>query len=551
MNKLLKKGLSVAAAFFTLCTGVYASELQYDVQYNHSENTVRISGVTQMDGEGVALQILNKGMDFENVAQSPTDSSMILYRGQRTTESNAFDFIVEYDAALTAGEYAARLMNGSGIAPIDFNLRLASSTEYTSAITEMKTLADSQDSSGLKSLIDTKSIELGFDVTIYNKLSDKNGALKPYMDYVKSNGASADDCVGNASVFQTYMLMAGLNEKKVDNISSFMKATAVGQELSDDYYSLALTESKQKYIAQKMQGGSLKTISQIEDKLKEALLLGEVRYASGNGGIRNIFNKYGSIIGVSGTAAEKVYSALSGNDYQDGGALADAYKKLAASAGTSGGGGGGSSSGSGSKTSIGSGTYFNNETIDQPQKFANFFHDIEGVTWASEAIIALADKGIVNGVSEGYFNPNDAVTREQFAKLLVSASNLSTESYSGNHFSDVSENDWFCRYVNVAYDNGLLNGVGDGRFGTGEMISRQDMMVMLYNAFRMKGIEMPVGELPFSDKASIAEYAAPAVAALYKAGIINGVSETEFDPLGTATRAQAAKIIYGFINQLS
>ena len=557
MNKLLKRSFAVAAVLSLLCTGVYASELQYDVQYNHSQNTVRISGTTQADGESVALQILNKGKNFEDVDQSPTDSSLILYRGQHTTAGNTFDFTVEYDAALTAGEYAARLMNGSGISPIDFDLRLASSTDYTVAVTELKTLADAQDLSGIKALVDTHSIALGFDVTIYDKLSDKNSALKPYMEYVKTNGASSDDCIGNAAAFQTYMLMAGLNEKKIDNMNGYLKTTAVNKELSDDYFALATTESKQKYIAQKMQGGNLTTISQMEDKLKEALLLGEVRYASGNGGIRNIFSKYGSVIGVSGTAAEKVYTALSGNDYLNGSALASAYKKLVDSTGTSGGGGsggggsGGSSSGSGSKTNIGNGTYFDNETINQPQKFANFFRDIEGITWASEAIIALADKGIVNGVSEGYFNPNDAVTREQFAKLLVTASNLSTEAYSGNHFSDVSEDDWFCRYVNVAYDNRLLNGVGDGRFGTGEMISRQDMMVMLYNAFRMKNIEMPTAELTFSDSASIAEYAAPAVAALYELGIINGVSETEFDPLGTATRAQAAKIIYEFINRLS
>ena len=44
------------------------------------------------------------------------------------------------------------------------------------------------------------------------------------------------------------------------------------------------------------------------------------------------------------------------------------------------------------------------------------------------------------------------------------------------------------------------------------------------------------------------DYALDAVAALYKMGIVNGVSETEFAPLDGATRAQAAKIVYGVLD---
>ena len=54
----------------------------------------------------------------------------------------------------------------------------------------------------------------------------------------------------------------------------------------------------------------------------------------------------------------------------------------------------------------------------------------------------------------------------------------------------------------------------------------------------------------FEDKEKIADYAKESVAALYDMGIINGVSATEFDPLSQATRAQAAKIIYGVLKAL-
>ena len=72
-------------------------------------------------------------------------------------------------------------------------------------------------------------------------------------------------------------------------------------------------------------------------------------------------------------------------------------------------------------------------------------------------------------------------------------------------------------------------------------------MVMLTNAFKLKGIQIKSGELTFADSAVIADYAKDAVSALCAMGIVNGVSDTQFDPLGTATRAQAAKVVYGFL----
>ena len=55
-------------------------------------------------------------------------------------------------------------------------------------------------------------------------------------------------------------------------------------------------------------------------------------------------------------------------------------------------------------------------------------------------------------------------------------------------------------------------------------------------------------EPTFDDMGQISDYALDAVAALYKMGIVNGVSETEFAPLDGATRAQAAKIVYGVLD---
>ena len=96
----------------------------------------------------------------------------------------------------------------------------------------------------------------------------------------------------------------------------------------------------------------------------------------------------------------------------------------------------------------------------------------------------------------------------------------------------------------------MVNGTGNGVFGAGSPITRQDMAVILCNALKRKGIELPDCEIVFEDKDKIANYALSSIEALYAMGAVNGVSETEFQPLGIATRAQAAQIIYGVLNKL-
>ena len=87
-------------------------------------------------------------------------------------------------------------------------------------------------------------------------------------------------------------------------------------------------------------------------------------------------------------------------------------------------------------------------------------------------------------------------------------------------------------------------------FGTGNYITRQDMVVMIYNALKYRNVDMKTDGFKFDDDGQIADYAKDAVAALHNMGAINGVTDTTFEPTGLATRAQAAKIIYSVLNEL-
>ena len=97
-----------------------------------------------------------------------------------------------------------------------------------------------------------------------------------------------------------------------------------------------------------------------------------------------------------------------------------------------------------------------------------------------------------------------------------------------------------------AYAAHIVKGVNFDVFGLGQPITREQMCTFLFRAMNLLDIHIEDNEkkFEFTDKAMISDYAAEAVECLYRAGIVNGVSETEFNPKGEATRAMAAQVIY-------
>lgn len=214
--------------------------------------------------------------------------------------------------------------------------------------------------------------------------------------------------------------------------------------------------------------------------------------------------------------------------------------------GSGSGGGGGRSTGSYS-----SGATASQYQVEVKETQTNEFADLDDVEWAVEAITALAEKGIVSGGGDGRFNPNNSVTREEFTKMTVLACGM-YNSGAECDFSDVGKDDWYYSYVASAVDRGIIKGIGDGAFGAGSRITREDMAVIVKRTADAAGISFaqtkPVSE--FADSYMISDYAKESINELYCAGIINGVGGNAFAPTENCTRAQAAKIIYeAFVKQ--
>lgn len=214
-----------------------------------------------------------------------------------------------------------------------------------------------------------------------------------------------------------------------------------------------------------------------------------------------------------------------------------AAEKYSSSGGSGGnGGGGGSSSGGTTKTpSIGF------AAPNEPYEVVTVFDDLGGVSWARESIEELAKRGVINGKSEKIFAPGDTVTREEFVKMVVLAFHITAADTDCN-FTDVKDDAWYREYIGRAVGSGLVNGLGDGTFGVGENISRQDIAVILWKGIQKKTASGSTAA--FDDNGDVSDYAKEAVNAMRYLNIIDGYEDNTFRPHNAATRAEAAKLLY-------
>jgi len=209
-------------------------------------------------------------------------------------------------------------------------------------------------------------------------------------------------------------------------------------------------------------------------------------------------------------------------------------------------GGGGSLGGGGGSSKPTKPTEPKPEEPKEPETSKVTFTDIDTVDWAKDAIKALAEKGVINGKSEGIYAPDDKVTREEFVKIIIGAFDLLNED-AGADFGDVDVSRWSYAFIATANELGIVSGDGVNFNPTSE-ISRQDMAVVLYRTAEKLGIKLSGDAESFKDSDDIADYAKEAVKALTAGGIINGMGDGTFAPKATVTRAQAAKVIYGLMS---
>ena len=162
--------------------------------------------------------------------------------------------------------------------------------------------------------------------------------------------------------------------------------------------------------------------------------------------------------------------------------------------------------------------------------------DIEG-HWAQNTIEDMVNEEIIEGYPDGTFRPNKNITRAEFTSLLVRAFDL--KPGPGKVFSDTA-NHWAEDYIKTANYHGLVNGYSDTLFGPDDPVTREQIAVMVVNATK---VELLDESKTFTDSAQISVWAKEPVAKAAAAELIVGYPDGTFKPKANATRAEAAVIL--------
>lgn len=163
--------------------------------------------------------------------------------------------------------------------------------------------------------------------------------------------------------------------------------------------------------------------------------------------------------------------------------------------------------------------------------------------WAEEMIREAASLGIVNGFTDGTFKPNKSVTRAQFVTMLMQSIDPNLEMKGELPFTDRGHvGEWAHAAIAAAVEREITLGYEDGSFRPSEQITRAQMVAMIARATALK-VEDGGKRHTFADEGHIPRWARDSIELLYKLGIVQGRSDNRFDPQATATRAEAAVML--------
>ncbi|WNS42346.1 glycoside hydrolase family 9 protein [Paenibacillus sp. MMS20-IR301] len=196
--------------------------------------------------------------------------------------------------------------------------------------------------------------------------------------------------------------------------------------------------------------------------------------------------------------------------------------------------------------------------VFQPEHFSKYsvvyadvsFKDIDTLPAAAgNAIRAIAARGVIAGKGSGQYDPQGKLTRAEFVQMLAKFLDL-PGSAAFSKFTDVKEGTWYYSAVASAEKLGIVLGRSESTFGPLDLLTRQEMAVLLHRALLISGHTLQQNQLPvsaFSDQTAISAYAQQPVAALKQAGIVSADLNGSYGPRTQADRAEAAAILYNFL----
>lgn len=180
------------------------------------------------------------------------------------------------------------------------------------------------------------------------------------------------------------------------------------------------------------------------------------------------------------------------------------------------------------------------------------FVDVAPDSWYGPGVEYAWEKALFNGITPTTFCPEDEMTRAMLVTVLWRAEGSPQGAMAD--FTDVPAGQWYAQAVAWASENGIVNGVGKGKFEPDSSVTRQQIAAILYRYAAWKGYDTTArGDLSgYPDQGTVASWAREALSWAVAEKLLNGTTKTGssaviLDPDGEATRAQVATILMRFL----
>ena len=183
--------------------------------------------------------------------------------------------------------------------------------------------------------------------------------------------------------------------------------------------------------------------------------------------------------------------------------------------------------------------------INNPIEFADVANH-----WSKDAVNDMGSRLVIKSVKGDCIEPDEYITRGEFAEIVVRALGLMRPGTGKDVFSDVAKGTYFYDAVSIAYDHGILFGYGNGMFGYSDIITREQAITIVARASVITGLktELKTDEIEklfaeFIDSGESSNYAKNSIAVCIKAGIVSGRNGKALALKESLTRSEAAVLV--------
>ncbi|MCL2046456.1 MAG: S-layer homology domain-containing protein [Oscillospiraceae bacterium] len=179
----------------------------------------------------------------------------------------------------------------------------------------------------------------------------------------------------------------------------------------------------------------------------------------------------------------------------------------------------------------------------------NPFTDVADNAWYFDAAMYVFGNGFMIGTADDKFSPNSELSRGMIVTILYRYAGEPSVDGLSNNFNDVRDDQWYTDAIIWAANNGIVLGYGDGRFGTNDPVTKEQLAALILRTQRAEKLTVEnVGGKDFTDTASISPWATDDVSDIIAQGLFNDIPGTELRPRDPASRAEIASLLCNWLS---